>query len=110
MLRELARELAARLRTSDTLARIGGDEFAVLLPECPAVQAHAIAEKLRATVEGYALAWHGEVLRVGASIGLVSVNGTHASGGEVLRAADAACYAAKREGRNRVAMPTPEAA
>ena len=104
MLRDLARELAARLRKSDTLARIGGDEIAVLLPECPVVQAHAIAEKLRTTVEDYVLSWHGETLRVGASIGLVGVNGAHASGGEVLRAADAACYAAKREGRNRVAL------
>ncbi len=102
MLRDVAHELAARLRKSDTLARIGGDEFAVLLPECPVAQARAIAEKLRATVEDYVLSWHGETFRVGASIGLVCVDGTHANGGEVLRAADAACYAAKREGRNRV--------
>jgi diguanylate cyclase (GGDEF)-like protein/PAS domain S-box-containing protein len=106
MLREVAQLLAARLRKSDTLARIGGDEFAVLLPQCPVPQAHAIAEKLRATVEDYALSWHGQTFRIGASIGLVCVNGAHASGGEVLRAADAACYAAKREGRNRVtALP-----
>jgi diguanylate cyclase (GGDEF)-like protein/PAS domain S-box-containing protein len=106
MLREVAQHLGARLRKSDTLARIGGDEFAVLLAQCPVPQAHAIAEKLRTAVEDYALSWHGQIFRIGASIGLVCVNGTHASGGEVLRAADAACYAAKREGRNRVtALP-----
>jgi diguanylate cyclase (GGDEF)-like protein len=100
--------LAARLRKSDTLARIGGDEFAVLLPQCPVAQARAIAEKLRATVGDYVLSWHGETFRVGASIGLVLVDGTHANGGEVLRAADAACYAAKREGRNRVTALTAD--
>ena len=80
----------------------------MLLPQCPVPQAHAIAEKLRATVESYALSWHGETFRVGASIGLVCVDGSYASGGEVLRAADAACYAAKREGRNRVAALTAD--
>jgi diguanylate cyclase (GGDEF)-like protein/PAS domain S-box-containing protein len=108
MLRDVASELAERLRKSDTLARIGGDEFAVLLPQCPVEQAHAIAEKLRVTVEDYDLAWHGERFRVGASIGLVHVHGAHAGGGEVLRAADAACYAAKRDGRNRVTALTAD--
>jgi diguanylate cyclase (GGDEF)-like protein/PAS domain S-box-containing protein len=106
MLRALACELSSRLRHSDTLARLGGDEFAVLLPDCPPEQAHHIAEKLRSAVERHALAWEGATLRVGASIGLVVVDGTHASAADVLRAADAACYAAKREGRNRVASLT----
>jgi diguanylate cyclase (GGDEF)-like protein/PAS domain S-box-containing protein len=106
MLRALAQELSALLRKSDTLARLGGDEFGVLLPQCPADQAHRIAEKLCAAVEHHALAWEGATLRVGASIGLVAVNGAHAGAADVLRAADAACYAAKREGRNRVAALT----
>ena len=99
----LARELSARLRKSDLLARLGGDEFGVLLPQCPPEQARRIAEKLRSAVENHALAWEGATLQVGASIGLVAVSGAHASAADVLRAADAACYAAKREGRNRVA-------
>jgi diguanylate cyclase (GGDEF)-like protein/PAS domain S-box-containing protein len=103
MLCALARELGSRLRKSDLLARLGGDEFGVLLPQCPPEQARRIAEKLRSAVESHALAWEGATLQVGASIGLVTVNGTHASTSDVLRAADAACYAAKREGRNRVA-------
>jgi diguanylate cyclase len=103
MLRDVARVLAARLRKSDTLARIGGDEFAALLLDCPPSQAHTIAEGLRVAVEHYALPWQGQTYRVGTSIGLVSVDGGHATAADVLRAADAACYAAKREGRNRVA-------
>jgi diguanylate cyclase (GGDEF)-like protein/PAS domain S-box-containing protein len=106
MLRALAQALSGLLRKSDTLARLGGDEFGVLLPQCPPEQARRIAEKLCSAVENHALAWEGATLRVGASIGLVAVDGAHASAADVLRAADAACYAAKREGRNRVAALT----
>ena len=104
LLRDIARELASRLRKADTVARLGGDEFAVLLPQCPIPQAQGIADKLRAAVESYCLEREGQSHRVGASIGLVAVNGTHAGGADVLRVADAACYEAKRQGRNRVAI------
>jgi diguanylate cyclase (GGDEF)-like protein/PAS domain S-box-containing protein len=104
LLRDLARELSGKLRKSDTVARLGGDEFAVLLPHCPIPRAQVLAESLRAAVEAYRLQWEGTVYSVGASIGLVPVNGTHASAADVLRAADAACYAAKRSGRNQVAV------
>jgi diguanylate cyclase len=100
----VAHALAAQLRKSDTVARLGGDEFAVLLPQCPIARSRELAEKLRAAVDGYRLNWEGETYSVGASIGLVAVNGTHANAAEVLRAADAACYTAKRSGRNQVAL------
>ena len=104
LLRDVAHALAAQLRKSDTVARLGGDEFAVLLPQCPIPRSRELAEKLRAAVDGYRLGWEGKTYSVGASIGLVAVNGTHADAAEVLRAADAACYAAKRGGRNQVAL------
>ncbi len=104
LLRGVAAELAAQLRKSDTVGRLGGDEFAVLLPQCPIPRAQALAEKLRGAVETYRLDWEGRQFSVGASIGLVAVNGVHASAAEVLRAADAACYEAKRAGRNQVAL------
>ena len=103
LLRDIARELESRLRKSDTVARLGGDEFAVLLPQCPLPKARAIAESLRSAVDGYRLQWQGSSHGVGASIGLVAVNGTHANAAEVLRDADTACYQAKRQGRNQVA-------
>lgn len=104
LLREIAARLSAQLRSGDTVARLGGDEFAVLLPTCPIPQATALAERLRRVVEEYRLEWDGASHSVGASIGLVSVNGTHATAADVLKAADAACYQAKRLGRNRVAL------
>jgi diguanylate cyclase len=110
LLRAIAKQFVGQVRHSDTVARLGGDEFAVLLHRCPAPQALAIAEKLRAAVESYALAWEGRSFGVGASIGLVPVDATFASHADVLRAADSACYAAKRGGRNRVASYTPDSA
>ena len=92
------------------MARLGGDEFAVLLPMCPIPRAQVLAEQLRAAVDAYRLEWEGTRHGVGASIGLVAVNGTHACAADVLKAADLACYQAKRGGRNQVAMAVASAA
>ncbi len=102
LLKGIAQRLEASVRQSDTVARLGGDEFAVLLPRCPAPQAMRVAEKLRAAVEVAVLQWEGAEYTVGASIGMVHVEGHYKDAAEVLRAADAACYAAKRGGRNQV--------
>ncbi|MEY4884107.1 MAG: hypothetical protein RIS34_1961 [Pseudomonadota bacterium] len=104
LLRDVAHELAAHVRKSDTVARLGGDEFAVLLSRCPLAQAQTIAEKLRSTVVAYRLTWEGSSFSVGASIGLVCVDASYTTATDVLRAADAACYAAKQQGRNCVAV------
>ena len=104
LLRDVAHALSAQVRASDTVARLGGDEFAVLLGRCPLPQAKLVAEKLRSAVIAYQLAWEGHTFGVGASIGLVAVDGSFATAAEVLQAADAACYAAKRQGRNCVAV------
>jgi diguanylate cyclase (GGDEF)-like protein/PAS domain S-box-containing protein len=102
LLRCLSALLGQHLRKRDTLARLGGDEFGVLLENCPMVEAERIAEGLRAEIEQFRFEWAGQTFSIGASIGLIPV--TTASGGiaAVLRAADAACYAAKDGGGNRV--------
>ena len=96
--------LAGCLRRNDVVARLGGDEFAVLLPRCPMAQGLVIGEKLRAAVEAYTLDWQGQTHQVGASIGLTVGSGQHSSAADVLRMADASCYAAKRSGRNQLAF------
>jgi diguanylate cyclase (GGDEF)-like protein len=88
------------------VARLGGDEFAVLLPHCPVKRALAIADSLRAAINGHRLEWEGHSLGVGASIGLVQVDASFANAAAVLKAADMACYAAKRDGRNQVVVYT----
>ncbi len=102
LLRDVADVLMKHVRRSDVVARLGGDEFAVLLPACPAVQALYIANKLCTAVTAYGLDWDGDRYSVGASVGLVSVKDGGTSAANVLRAADSACYEAKRRGRNRV--------
>src|SRR5690606_36733363 len=110
LLRELAQCLAATVRQSDTVARLGGDEVAVLLTQCPQPQAQQIAEQLRGVEPSHVEHWDGHSLSVGASIGLVAVDARFDSAAAVLRAADVACYEAKRGGRNRVSVYTAEPA
>jgi diguanylate cyclase (GGDEF)-like protein/PAS domain S-box-containing protein len=102
LLRQLAAALRAELRSRDTLARLGGDEFAVLLEHCELEQARRIAESLRTTVADFRFTWEGATFGLGVSIGLVEVTPATGTEADVMRAADAACYQAKRAGRNCV--------
>ena len=108
LLRDVAQLFTRNVRHTDIVARLGGDEFAVLLHRCPPPKALAIAEQLRAAVERHELMWEGKRHSVGTSIGLVPLDGSFKTPAEVMRAADAACYSAKREGRNRVARYEPQ--
>jgi diguanylate cyclase (GGDEF)-like protein/PAS domain S-box-containing protein len=106
LLKNIAAILLARARTHDTVARIGGDEFAVLLRGCDPRAAERIAASIVARVAEHRLAWgsgaQAQSLSVGASIGIVAIDATFASVKDVLRAADEACYDAKRAGRGTV--------
>jgi diguanylate cyclase (GGDEF)-like protein/PAS domain S-box-containing protein len=103
---ELLRQLAAILRTvvrdSDTLARLGGDEFGILLPNCHPQNACDIAAMLLKAVQDFCFVWGESTFTIGASIGVVSVDDSGSDQLTLLSAADAACYAAKESGRNRV--------
>ena len=102
MLCAIAHLIEGLVRKSDRVARLGGDEFALLLPDCPAAQGLVLAERLCAAVAAFELRWEGQTFTVGASVGMVRVAGGLATAADVLRAADAACYAAKKRGRSRV--------
>lgn len=101
LLRAIGKRLPGCLRDEDVIARLGGDEFAALMPGCTLGNGRKIAEHMRETLANVALPWKGESLRVSASIGLVEMDGSRPVE-EVMAAADAACYAAKRAGKNRV--------
>lgn len=105
LLKELSLKLAMTLRQSDVLARIGGDEFGVLLRYTEPRDAEDVAEKLRQAVEAFSFDWDGQAFRVQASIGLVPFGDKPISLEELLTTADACCYSAKEEGRNRVHKP-----
>jgi diguanylate cyclase (GGDEF)-like protein/PAS domain S-box-containing protein len=109
LLRQLATALQNGVRENDTLGRLGGDEFGVLLEGCPLDRAISIAEGLRQIVQEFRFAWQDHVFEIGVCIGLVPINADSGSLTEVLSSADAACYLAKSGGRGRVHVYEPDA-
>jgi diguanylate cyclase (GGDEF)-like protein/PAS domain S-box-containing protein len=101
LLREIGALLKQRVRDSDTVARVGGDEFAMLLAGCPLDKAQQIAEDVVQAVAGHQFAWQDRVFDIGVSVGLVEVGKDSGSAESVLSAADSACYIAKQQGRGR---------
>lgn len=108
LLRQIAAQLHEHLRGRDTLARLGGDEFGILLEHCPLDQALRIASALCDAVRDYRFVWEGKPFSVGASIGVVPLSAATGDAAAALAAADAACYAAKELGRNRVHLHQPD--
>lgn len=105
---EVSRMLQHNLRETDCLARMGGDEFAVLLENCPPSHVSSIAEKLRSAAQKLQTYWGEKTLRTGFSIGVVHIPGDSANASDLLRMADMACYQAKERGRNKVFFYTAE--
>jgi diguanylate cyclase (GGDEF)-like protein/PAS domain S-box-containing protein len=108
MMRQVATVLQRRLREGDTLGRLGGDEFGVLLESCPPDHAFRIADELRQAVSDFHFIWESRTFSIGVSIGLVNIKDELFTLADVLSAADAACYMAKDKGRNRVQVYHPE--
>ena len=108
LLKQVTTILQAQLRTNDILARVGGDEFGLLLESCPVESALRVADLLRQTVHDFHHVWKEEVFQLGISIGLVTFGNGSETLPDILRMADAACYLAKDKGRNRVQIYTAE--
>ena len=104
VLRQIAGLLRRHARSDDLAARIGGEEFALLLPECDADAAQAFAERLRETVADAAFAPGGEPQRITVSIGIATLAPGRDTRPALMAAADAALYRAKSQGRNRVCV------
>jgi diguanylate cyclase (GGDEF)-like protein len=104
LLKELASVLLRETRRTDVVARMGGDEFAVLLPETPREEAVGVAEKLRAALAGTRIDLPVGALRMTASLGLVSFPDNGCDAAKLIISADVAMYKAKRGGKNQVAM------
>ncbi|MCG6969108.1 MAG: EAL domain-containing protein [Gammaproteobacteria bacterium] len=96
----VGKKLQSRLRAADTLARIGGDEFAIILRNVNPDAAFNAADKFRAVLENYRFNYGAKVYKVSVSIGVANINQQSSSAGEVLANADIACYIAKGKGRN----------
>lgn len=104
VLRELARICRSHLRANDILARVGGEEFTLLLPETPLSGAQVVAERIRVELGSSTMrSPEGRALRITASFGVAEwQKGENLD--DLLRRADRALYAAKDAGRNRVVV------
>jgi len=104
LLKQIAQTIRDSCRNHDVVARIGGDEFAVLLENCPADAGRTVADKIVRATASLAFVWNEREYRIGASAGLTIVTSTSASPLGFLGEADEACYAAKAAGRGRAVL------
>ena len=102
LLSELAKLLKGMIRKEDTLGRLGGDEFGLLLEGCSLTEAEIVCEQLIRAINNYRLKWKSVEFDVGVSIGMVGINSNAGNAAELLSRADLACYQAKNLGRGRV--------
>lgn len=102
VLRHLAAALSATFRAVDVVARVGGEEFAVLLPSTDLVDAAALAERLRKLVEAAPARVDGVAISYTISAGVAAMDASLNAMDGLMKRADLALYAAKAGGRNRV--------
>lgn len=108
LLRQLTARLAEKMRSSDSLGRLGGDEFGLLLENCPLDKAAEMAEMLRSTVAQFRFMWENKPFDVGVSIGVAPITADSGTATQLLSTVDAACYVAKDKGRNQVHIFEPD--
>jgi diguanylate cyclase (GGDEF)-like protein len=104
LLQEVAHAIRRGCRSQDFAARIGGDEFALLLVDCSLANAKTLAQQIIDAIAGIRFAWHGTTYEIGASVGITAITHKSPRSAVLMGEADAACYAAKASGRNRVAI------
>lgn len=105
VLQRLGEMLRSVLRDADFVGRMGGEEFAVILPQTPVLQSFEVAERIRRIVENTRIALtHGLPLNISISIGVCSLHDPETNIDTLLARADQALYDAKRQGRNQVSV------
>ncbi len=102
MLCQLSLVLKSLVRHRDTLARLGSDEFGVLMEHCSLDDAYRVATSLQKAIQDYQFLWEGHKLKVGVSIGLVPITAVTTNLTELMKQADSACQMSKDKGRNRI--------
>lgn len=106
VLKKIAKMLKDNVRTSDFVARYGGDEFAVILPETSSTEALAVAEKLRRNAERQDFKINSKIVKLTLSIGISTLSAEHRSFFDMIEEADKAMYKAKENGKNTICSGT----
>lgn len=100
--------LKSLLHSDETLARLGGDEFGLLIQNAGLDEAVRIAESMLSAIKAFRFYWEGSTYTIGVSIGVTVITRKSSDVNAVVSIADAACYAAKEKGRNRVQVFNPD--
>ncbi len=104
VLKHVANLLKQYLRDKDVIARIGGEEFAVLLPDVDITIAFKIADRLRAILENRIIMIDKKPIKITASFGIIEINDSVNTPKDIIQMVDIALYRAKKEGKNRVIL------
>jgi diguanylate cyclase (GGDEF)-like protein len=102
VLKDFATTVKPHLRNYDTFARIGGEEFAILLPNTKKDNTKIIAERIRVSIENSVIPFENELLKITVSIGVTEQLSDVTTIKEVMESADKSLYHAKCNGRNQV--------
>jgi len=109
LLVQIANELRGYFSVSETLVRIGSDEFAILIDNVTAEKSEQLSEELRLLFDGYLFKHRQNQYHLSVSIGIKFIDGNEAlTSGDILAQANQACYTAKKRGRNRVHLYCPQ--
>ncbi|HYP68755.1 MAG TPA: EAL domain-containing protein [Thiobacillaceae bacterium] len=108
LLCNLTERLNLLLHPNETLARLGGDEFGVLIQNTGLDDAVRVAENMLSTIKAFRFFWEGKSYTIGVSIGVTLMTRKSDDVNAVVSIADAACYAAKEKGRNRIQVYNPD--
>lgn len=101
-LKLFCKQVENHIRQHDTFARIGGDEFVILLDSCSINKAHGIADTIMADINQFTIDYEGNSISANCSIGLLEFGGSNINMHDLLKQADALCYEAKRSGKNQI--------
>jgi len=102
LLKQITAQLVDLVRQCDTLARVGGDEFGLLLENCSSQQALMVANKILEMTHQFRFSWGDKTFGIGISIGMIGIDRQSNSVIDVISQVDAACHMAKEAGRSRI--------